>query len=81
MHETTPKRRAHLLGLGLDHSDGHKRITQAEKFTVVGGSEETHERATEVLIKTCEDLRTRGRELEETEPRELADIIHKHSSK
>lgn len=80
MHEATPKSRAHLLGLGLDNSDGHKRITQAEKFTVVGGSEETHERATEVLIKTCEDLKTRGRELEETEPRELADIIHKHST-
>jgi len=81
MEETKPTRRAHLLGLGLDHTDGHKRITQAEKFTVVGGSEETHDRATEVLVKTCEDLKRRGRELEETEPRELADIIQKHSSR
>ena len=27
---------AHLLGLGLDGSDGHKRITQAEKFSIMG---------------------------------------------
>lgn len=80
MNEVKPSRRAHLLGLGLDNSDGHKRITQAEKFTVVGGSAETHERATEVLIKTCEDIRKRGRELEESDPRELAELIHKHSS-
>ena len=72
--------RAHLLGLGLDHTDGHKRITQAEKFSVIGGSEETHARATETLIKTCEDLDRKGRHLETVEPRELAEIIHKHST-
>ena len=31
-----PKASAHLLGLGLDGSDGHKRITQAEKFSILG---------------------------------------------
>ena len=24
-----------LLGLGLDNKDGHKRITQAERFSIV----------------------------------------------
>ena len=28
-----PKVMAHLFGLGLDCSDGHKRLTQAEKFS------------------------------------------------
>jgi hypothetical protein len=70
---------AHLLGIGLDNEDGHKRLTRAEKFSVVGGSEETHERVTETLIKTVEDLKTRGRALEDTDSRELAEIIHKNT--
>ncbi|MFP4283515.1 MAG: hypothetical protein ACLFU2_12910 [Opitutales bacterium] len=81
MQDTRPTRRAHLLGVGLDNEDGHKRLTRAEQFTVVGGSAETHERATETLMKTFEDLKGRRRALEEVEPRELADIIHKHASR
>jgi len=72
-----PKGNAHLLGLGLDNEDGHKRITQAEKFTIVGGSEETHGRMTETVIKTFETLKHRGKHLETVEPKELAEIIHK----
>lgn len=68
---------AHLLGVGLDHTDGHKRITQAEQFTLVGGSEETHGRMTETVIKTFETLKQRGKHLQTVEPRELAEIIHK----
>lgn len=80
MRDTQPARRAHVLGIGLDNHDGHKRITRAEKFSVVGGSAETHEKVTETLIKTFEDLKSKGRELEETEPRELAELLHKHAS-
>jgi len=73
------KQSAHLLGVGLDNKDGHKRLTRAEKFSVVGGSEETHERMTETLIKTFEDLKVKGKELEETETEELAEIIHRNT--
>ncbi|GAB4281881.1 MAG: hypothetical protein Tsb0018_10450 [Opitutales bacterium] len=68
----------HLLGLGLDNQDGHKRLTQGEKFSVVGGSQETHEKMTETLVKTMEDLKKRGKVLEQAEPRELSDLLHKH---
>jgi len=68
---------AHLLGLGLDNADGHKRLTSAEEFTIVGGSEETHGRMTETVIKTFEALKSRGKTLHGVEPRELADIIAK----
>lgn len=74
-----PKNRAHLLGLGLDNEDGHKRLTRAEKFSVVGGSEETHERMTETLIKTFEDLKVKGKDLEDTETDELSEIIHRNT--
>ncbi|MEX0326653.1 MAG: hypothetical protein AB3N33_11265 [Puniceicoccaceae bacterium] len=74
-----PNDKAHLLGLGLDNEDGHKRLTQAEKFSVVGGSEETHERMTETLIKTFEDLKGKGKELEDTDKEELSELIHRNT--
>ena len=66
-----------LLGLGLDNKDGHKRITQAERFSIVGGNEETHHTLTEVAIKTFETLDKKGKTLDTVEKEELNDIIHK----
>jgi len=71
------KAKAHLLGLGLDNQDGHKRLTAAEQFTIVGGSAETHEKMTETVVKTFETLKTRRKQLHTVEPQELAEIIHK----
>ena len=68
---------AGLLGLGLDHTDGHKRITTGERFAILGGSEETHGRMTETVVKTFEELKTRGKQLEQVEPKELAEILHR----
>ncbi len=79
MKKVTQRRKpgpAHLLGLGLDHQDGHKRLTSAEEFTIVGGSEETHGRMTETVIKTFETLKSRGKHLRTVPPQELAEIIH-----
>jgi len=69
------KASAHLMGIGLDNADGHKRITQSEKFSVVGGSSETHDRMTETLVKTFETLDRRGKTLDKVEKQELSDII------
>jgi hypothetical protein len=69
----------HLFGIGLDNDDGHKRITQGEQFSVLGGSRETHERLTSTFIKTFERLKQKGKRLEQTEPNELSDIIKKAS--
>jgi len=66
---------SHLIGLGLDNKDGHKRITRAEHFSIVGGSEETHGRMTETVIKTFETLDRRGKTLDSIENTELGDII------
>ena len=74
-----PKVMAHLLGLGLDCTDGHKRITQADKFSILGGSDETHGRMTETLLKTMEDLSIKGKDLNEADPEELSDIIAKNT--
>ncbi|MBR4596960.1 MAG: hypothetical protein IKO42_00995 [Opitutales bacterium] len=71
------KDRAHLFGIGLD-SDGQKRITQAENFSIVGGTEETHEKMTETVMKTFEDLKRKGKHLEETSPKELGELLNKN---
>jgi hypothetical protein len=68
-----------LLGLGLDNDDGHRRITTGDQFAILGGSAETHERMTETVVKTFEELKQRGKQLNEVRPVELADIIKKSS--
>ena len=70
-----PKRKAALLGIGLD-ADGHKRVTQGENFFLVGGSEQTHEVMTEQAIKINEKLKARGKRLDEVSPAEFDDIAH-----
>ena len=57
------RRRAVLLGVGLD-SDGHKRVTTGPNFALVGGSKETHEEMTEKVVKINEKLKTAGKNLE-----------------
>ncbi len=66
-----------ILGVGLDNTDGHKRITRGERFVLVGGSEETHGRMTETTLKTFEELKRRDKDLDTVDRRELAEIIHK----
>jgi len=68
-----------LLGLGFDNDDGHRRITTGDHFAILGGSAETHERMTETVVKTFEELKQRGKHLNEVRPVELADIIKKSS--
>jgi hypothetical protein len=69
---------AGLLGLGLDGKDGHKRITRGEKFAILGGSTETHDRMTEGVVKTLEKLSRKGKELEDAEPDEVADLLREN---
>jgi len=70
-----PKRKALMLGLGLD-SDGHKRMTTGHNFVLLGGSQETHEAMTEKAIKINEKLTAAGKRLEEIDREEFDDIAH-----
>lgn len=62
-----------MIGVGLD-SDGHKRLTKGHNFTLVGGSEETHELMTEKVLKINEKLG--GKSLDEVSREEFDDIAH-----
>ncbi len=80
MSKKRPKRGpGALLGLGLDNDDGHRRITTGEQFAILGGSAETHERMTETVVKTFEELKQRGKSLGDVRRVELAEIIKKSS--
>ena len=70
-----------MLGLGLDNTDGHKRITKGDNFYLAGGSEETHEKMTEVAIRVNEKLKRRGKELKDVSPEEFADLIREAGAK
>lgn len=69
-----------LVGMGLDNTDGHKRITEGDNFCLVGGSEETHERMTETAIKFNEKLSRKGKRLSDLSPEEFRDMMHEASS-
>ena len=71
----TPRKKAVMLGVGLD-SDGHKRVTTGENFALVGGSKDTHEQMTEKVIKINEQLHAKGKRLEEVSSEEFDDIAH-----
>ena len=75
------RRRALLMGLGLDGDDGHKRITAGKNFLLAGGSKQTHELMQEKAIKFNEELDRRKKNLEDIAPdefHEIADRIKMH---
>ena len=66
-----------LLGLGLDNKDGHKRFTKGYNFYLVGGSEETHNTMQEKPIKLNEQLKKRGKTLDNVNKKEFYEIADK----
>ena len=81
MTDETNNNPALLLGLGLDGKDGHRRITKGDNFCLVGGSEETHEKMTETVVKFNEKLSRRGKTLGELSGDEFTDLIREASGK
>jgi hypothetical protein len=71
------KKKAMLLGLGLDNKDGHTRITTGENFKLIGGSKETHSVMQEKAVKMNEHLKKRGKKLEEMSHEEFHELADK----
>jgi hypothetical protein len=63
-----------LLGVGLDSRDGHRRITKGDDFLLLGGSQETHERMTDIVLRMRERLKRTGRSFGQLSPREFEDL-------
>ena len=65
-----------FLGVGLDNKDGHQRLTRSDHFVLVGGSEETHGKMQETVVKFTEALENKGKQLHETTLEEIIDLFH-----
>jgi hypothetical protein len=63
-----------FLGIGLD-ADGHRRVTKADHFLLVGGSAETHERMQETVVKFEEALDKSGKRLRDVSPQEAVELF------
>lgn len=68
-----------IVGIGLDNTDEHKRITRNEDVFLVGGSGETHEHMQDISIKFNESLRERGKRLQDAEAIEVIELWHEAS--
>lgn len=66
-----------FLGVGLDAKDEHTRLTRADHFVLLGGSAETHEKMQDTAIYFNEELKKRGKSLQETCREEAVEILHK----
>src|SRR5262245_10864900 len=70
-----PAKVSALLGLGLDCTDGHKRLTRGDDFVLFGGSAETHAQMQETVVKVCERLDQRGKRIIDASPNELRELF------
>lgn len=68
------KRKARLLGVGLDGDDEMVRVTRGKNFHLVGGSGDTHRSMQEKCIRFNEKLSARKKELEDLEHQEFLDL-------
>jgi hypothetical protein len=64
-----------IVGVGLDNTDGHKRLTRTDEMVLVGGSKETHEQMQETAIKFSEGLEKAGKKLPEASVRQVLDLL------
>jgi hypothetical protein len=72
----TERRVAGLLGLAFDADDGHKRITRGKNFLLAGGSEQTHGRMRETIVRVTDELDNRGVDLADVSVEELRDMLN-----
>jgi hypothetical protein len=63
-----------LFGLGLDGQDGHQRMTKGEDFFLVGGSDETHGRMQDLVLRMNEQLKRKGKKFGDLSRSEFEDL-------
>ncbi len=63
-----------LLGVGLDNEDGHSRVTKGDDFCLVGGSQETHGRMQDLVMRMNEKLRRKGKKLRDLSRDEFEEL-------
>lgn len=68
------RRRAAIIGLGLDGPLRPHQLISGEDCLLIGGSEQTHQALLETMLRLDAELERLGVTLAEVEPAELAEI-------
>jgi hypothetical protein len=75
MRETGQSRVVSLLGVGFDSEDGQIRITQADEYSVLMGSGETHKELQKICGRINETIKASGRPLNDYSPEEFMELV------
>ena len=75
MADRRPQHARLLMGLGLD-GDDHARVTKGDDFVLLGGSERTHGRMVDGVMKFQETLRKMGTDLQRASRDQVLEAAH-----
>ena len=75
MPKTNQKKIIRLLGVGFDAEDGHVRVTKAENYDVLMGSDESHDYIQRLIQKIEDELKTRDLKLDDLSPEEFGAFV------
>lgn len=64
-----------LLGVGFDHEDEHIRITQADSYQVLMGSNASHKKLQEMCSQIEQAVQSSGRKLNDYTPEEFMELV------
>lgn len=64
-----------LLGVGFDQDDGHIRITQADQYQVLMGSQASHQALQQICGKIEKTIQSSGRSLTDYSPDEFMELV------
>lgn len=77
MNRTGQSRVVGLMGVGFDHQDGQIRITQADDYQVLMGSESSHKALQEICGQIEKAIFNDGRKLSDYTPEEFMELVAK----
>jgi hypothetical protein len=75
MKQTEQSRVIGLLAVGFDNEDGQVRITQAEDYRVLMGSDDSHRALQKICHQIDHAVKESGRELSDYTPEEFMELV------
>jgi len=76
MADRNPRSARLVMGLGFDGDDGHARVTKGEDFVLLGGSERTHDRMVDGVVRFQDTLRKMGTDLQNASRDQVLEAAH-----
>ncbi len=71
------RRRGILVGVRVQESDGHRRVSRGDDFVALGGDREGHEHLRETCAAISDEVRRRGRYIADVDREEFREILER----